>query len=56
MIKHRAAAAAVRPCVRPEPGLPLSSFPQVTCLDRSGRPVLPPRVACGMRPGRPLLC
>ena len=49
MMKRRAAAAAVRPCVRPGPGSPSSSFPQVTCLDRSGRPVLPPLFACGMR-------
>ena len=49
MIKRRAAAAAVRPCVRPGPGSPPSSFPQVTCLDRSGWPVLPPLFACEMR-------
>ena len=48
MMKRRAAAAAVRPCVRPDPGLPPSSFPQVTCLDRLGRPVLPPLFACEM--------
>jgi hypothetical protein len=54
MIRRRAAAAAVRPCVRPGPGSPSSSFPQVTCLDRSGRPVLPPLFACGMR-ARPAL-
>ena len=54
MIKRRAAAAAVRPCLRPGPGSPPSSFPQVTCLDRSGRPVLPPLFACEMR-GRPAL-
>jgi hypothetical protein len=54
MIKRRAAAAAVRPCVRPGPGSPPSSFPQVTCLDRSGRPVLPPLFACEMR-ARPAL-
>ena len=48
MIKRRAAAAAVRPCVRPGPGSPPSSFPQVTCLGRSGRPVLPPLFACGL--------
>jgi hypothetical protein len=30
MIKRRAAAAAVRPCVRSGPGSPSSSFPQVT--------------------------
>jgi len=56
MIERRAAAAAVRPCVRPDPGSPPSSFPQVTCLDRSGRPVLPPLFACEMRPGGPLPC
>jgi hypothetical protein len=33
MIRRRAAAATVRPCVRPDPGSPLSSFPQVTCAD-----------------------
>ncbi len=54
MIKRRAAAAAVRPCVRPGPGSPPSSFPQVTCLDRSGRPVLPPLFAGEMR-ARPAL-
>ena len=54
MIKRRAAAGAVRPCVRPDPGSPPSSFPQVTCLDRSGRPVLPPLFACEMR-ARPAL-
>src|ERR1700730_1617039 len=54
MIKRRAAATAVRPCVRPDPGSPLSSFPQVTCLDRSGRPVLPPLFACEMQ-ARPAL-
>jgi len=42
MVKRRAAAAAVRPCVRSGPGSPPSSFPQVTCLDRSDGPVLPP--------------
>jgi hypothetical protein len=56
MMKRRAAAAAVRPCLRPGPGSPPSSFPQVTCPDRPGRPVLPPRVACEMRPGRPVPC
>jgi len=54
MMKRRAAAAAVRPCPRPGPGSPLSSFPQVTCLDRPGRPVLAPLFACGMR-ARPAL-
>jgi len=54
MIKRRAAATAVRPCMRPDPGSPPSSFPQVTCLDRSGRPVLPPLFACEMR-ARPAL-
>ena len=54
MMKRRAAATAVRPCPRPGPGSPPSSFPQVTCLDRSGRPVLPPLFACGMR-ARPAL-
>ena len=54
MIERRAAAAAVRPCVRPGPGSPSSSFPQVTCLGRSGRPVLPPLFACEMR-ARPAL-
>ena len=54
MIKRRAAATAVRPCVRPDPGSPPSSFPQVTCLDRSGSPVLPPLFACEMR-ARPAL-
>ena len=54
MRKRRAAAAAVRPCVRPDPGSPPSSFPQVTCLDRSGGPVLPPLFACEMR-ARPAL-
>jgi hypothetical protein len=49
MIKRCAAAAAVRPCVRPDPGSPPSSFPQVTCLDRSGGPVLPPLFGCEMR-------
>ena len=49
MMKRRAAAAAVRPCARPGPGSPPSWFPQVTCLDRPGRPVLPPRSACEMR-------
>ena len=49
IIKRRAAAAAVRPCVRPGPGPLPSSFPQVTCLGRSGRPVLPPLFACEMR-------
>ena len=49
MVKRRAAAAAVRPCGRPDPGSPPSSFPQVTCLDRPGRPVLPPLFACEMR-------
>ena len=53
-IKRRAAAAAVRPCLRPDPGSPPSSFPQVTCLDRSGSPPLPPLFACEMRAGRPL--
>ena len=56
MMKRRAAAAAVRPGVRPGPGSPPSSFPQVTCLDRSGRPVLPPLFACEMRARRPLSC
>src|SRR6185437_15895689 len=46
---RRAAAATVRPCVRPDPGSPPSSFPQVTSLDRSGGPVLPPLSACEMR-------
>jgi hypothetical protein len=54
MIERRAAATAARPCPRPGPGSPPSSFPQVTCLDRSGRPVLPPLSACEMR-GRPAL-
>jgi len=54
MIKRRAAAAAVRPCVRPDPGAPPSSFPQLTRLDRSGGPVLPPLSACEMR-ARPAL-
>ena len=54
MIERRAAAAAVRPCVRPGPGSPSSSFPQVTCLGRSGGPVLPPLFACEMR-ARPAL-
>ena len=54
MMKRRAAAAAVRPCLRPDSGSPPSSFPQVTCLDRSGGPVLPPLFACGMR-ARPAL-
>jgi hypothetical protein len=54
MMKRRTAAAAVRPGVRPDPGSPPSSFPQVTCLDRSGRPVLPPLFACEMR-ARPAL-
>ena len=53
MMKRRAAATAARPCARPGPGSPPSSFPQVTCLDRSGRPVLRPLFACGMR-ARPL--
>jgi hypothetical protein len=56
MMKRRAAAAAVRPCVRPGPGSRPSSFPQVTHLERSGGPVLPPLFAGGMRPGRPLPC
>jgi hypothetical protein len=54
MIRHRAAAATARPCVRPDPGSPSYSFPQVTCLDRSGGPVLPPLYACGLR-ARPAL-
>ena|ERR1039458_6002000 len=54
MIKRCAAAAAVRPCVRPDPGSPPSSFPQVTCLDWSGRPVLPSLFAGEMR-ARPAL-
>jgi hypothetical protein len=54
MMKRRAAAAAVRPCVRPGPGSPPSSFPQVTCLDRPGGPVLPPLFGCGMRAWRAL--
>ena len=54
MMKRCAAAAAVRPCVRPDPGSPLSPFPQVTCLDRLGGPVLPPLSACGMRARRAL--
>jgi hypothetical protein len=54
MMKRRAAATAVRPCARPGPGSPLSSFPQVTCLNRSGRPVLPPLFACEMRARRAL--
>ena len=54
MIKRRAAAAAVRPCVRPGPGSPPSSFPQVTCLDWPGRPVLPSLFACEMRARRAL--
>src|ERR1035438_4216954 len=54
MIKRCAAAAAVRPWVRPGPGSPPSSFLQVTCLDRSGRPVLPPLFGCEMR-ARPAL-
>jgi hypothetical protein len=54
MLKRRAAATAVRPCVRPGPGSPPSSFPQFTRLDRSGRPVLPPLFACGIR-ARPAL-
>jgi hypothetical protein len=49
MMRRRAAAAAVRPCLRPGPGSSPSSFPQVTCPDRSGRPVLTPLFACGMR-------
>jgi hypothetical protein len=44
MIRRRAAAATVRPCVRPDPGSPPSSFPQVTRLDRSAGPVLTPPV------------
>ena len=36
MIRRRAAAATVRPCVRPDPGSPPSSFPTVTRLDRVG--------------------
>jgi hypothetical protein len=55
MMKRRAAATAVRPGVRPGPGSPPSSFPQVTCLNRPGGP-LPPRVACGMRAGGPFPC
>jgi len=54
MMKRRAAATAARPCARPGPGSPLSSFPQVTCLGRPGRPVLPPLFACEMR-ARPAL-
>ena len=54
MMKRCAAAAAVRPCVRPDPGSPLSPFPQVTCLDWLGGPVLPPLSACGMRARRAL--
>ena len=54
MIKPRAAAATVRPCLRPDPGAPSSPFPQVRCLDRSGGPVLPPLSACEMR-ARPAL-
>ncbi len=56
MVKRRAAATGVRPCVRPGPGSPPSSFPQVICLDRSVRPVLAPLFACEMRPARPLPC
>jgi hypothetical protein len=56
MMKRRAAAAAVRPGVRPGPGSPPSSFPQVTCLGWSGRPVLPPLFACEMRACGPLPC
>ena len=44
MIRRRAAAATVRPCVRPDPSSLLSSFPQVTRLDQSGGPVLTPPV------------
>ena len=40
MMKRRAAAAAVRPFVWPGPGSLPSSFPQVTCLGRSGGSVL----------------
>jgi hypothetical protein len=54
MIRRRAAAATVRPCVRPDPGSPPSSFPQVTCLDQPGGPVLSPLSAYGMR-ARPVL-
>ena len=36
MIRRRAAAATVRPCVRPDPGSPPSSFRTVTRLDRVG--------------------
>ena len=54
MMKRRAAAGAVRPCVRHDPGSLPSSFPQVTCLDRSGRPVLLTLFACEMR-ARPAL-
>ena len=54
MMKRRAAAGAVRPCVRPGPGSLLSSFPQVTRLDRSDGPVLPPLFVGEMR-ARPAL-
>jgi hypothetical protein len=49
MMKRRAAAAAVRPFVWPGPGSLPSSFPQVTCLGRSGGSVLLTLFACEMR-------
>jgi len=42
------------PGLRLRSGWPLSSFPQVTCLDRSGGPALAPHFACGSR-ARPAL-
>src|SRR3984885_12841495 len=54
LLNRGVAAAAVRPCVRPGPRSPPPSFPQVTCLVRSDRPVLASLFVCGMR-GRPAL-
>ena len=55
MIRRRAAAATARPRVQPDSGSLISSFPQVTCPDRPGGPVLPPLSACGLRPQQALV-
>jgi len=49
MMKRRTAAVTCPALRAARSRLTSSSFPQVTCLDRPGRPVPPPRVACEMR-------
>jgi hypothetical protein len=56
MIKRSEAAAAAQPGPAAPSRLTAPSFPQVTCLDQSRGPVMPPLSACDCGPGRPWLC